>query len=89
MGSFIANHEELKVYQIAFDTALKVFEVSKTFPKEEKYFLTDQIRRSSPSVCGNMAEAWRRRRYKGSFLTRLNDAEAEVAQTQVWLTFAR
>jgi four helix bundle protein len=88
MGGFIANHEDLEVYKIAFDSAVKVFEISKTFPKEEKYSLTDQIRRSSRSVCANLAEAWRRRRYKGSFLMRLNDAEAEAAETQVWLKFA-
>jgi four helix bundle protein len=88
MGGFIANHEDLEVYQIAFDSAMKIFEISKTFPKEEKYSLTDQIRRSSRSVCANLAEAWRRRRYKGSFLMRLNDAEAEAAETQVWLQFA-
>ena len=73
---------------MAFDAAMKIFELSKTFPQEEKYSLTDQIRRSSRSVCANLAEAWRRRRYKGSFLTRLNDAEAEAAETQVWLKFA-
>ncbi len=88
MGGFIANHEDLEVYKIAFDSAVKIFEISKTFPKEEKYSLTDQIRRSYRSVCANLAEAWRRRRYKGSFLMRLNDAEAEAAETQVWLQFA-
>nr|WP_293088488.1 four helix bundle protein [Okeania sp. SIO3B5] len=76
------------MYQIAFDTAMKIFEISKSFPKEETYSLTDQIRRSSRSVCANLAEAWRRRRYKGSFLLRLNDAEAEAAESQVWLKFA-
>ncbi|MEB3282795.1 MAG: four helix bundle protein [Lyngbya sp.] len=84
----INNHEDLEVYQMAFDAAMKIFELSKNFPQEEKYSLTDQIRRSSRSVCANLAEAWRRRRYKGSFLTRLNDAEAEAAETQVWLKFA-
>lgn len=73
---------------MAFDSAMTIFEVSKQFPKEEKYSLTDQIRRSSRSVCANLAEAWRRRRYRGSFLLRLNDAEAEAAETQVWLKFA-
>jgi len=63
----INNHEELEVYQIAFKTAMTIFEISKNFPSEEKYSLTDQIRRSSRSVCANLAEAWRRRRYKGSF----------------------
>ena len=67
---------------------MEIFELSKNFPKEEKYSLIDQIRRSSRSVCANLAEAWRRRRYKGSFLLRLNDAEAEAAETQVWLKFA-
>ena len=75
----INNHEDLEVYQLAFDTAMKIFELSKNFPPEEKYSLTDQIRRASRSVCSNIAEAWRRRRYKGSFLSKLNDAEAEAA----------
>jgi four helix bundle protein len=85
---FISNHEDLEVYKIAFDTAMEIFELTKNFPKEEKYSLIDQIRRSSRSVCANLAEAWRRRRYKGSFLSKLNDAEAESAETQVWLKFA-
>ncbi|MBE9223812.1 four helix bundle protein [Cyanobacterium stanieri LEGE 03274] len=88
MGNLVSNHEQLEVYQVAFDTAMKIFEVSKRFPKEEKYSLTDQIRRSSRSVCANIGEAWRRRRYRGSFLLRLNDAEAEAAETQVWIKFA-
>ncbi len=67
---------------------MEIFELSENCPKEEKYSLIDQIRRSSPSVCANLAEAWRRRRYKGSFLSKLNDAEAEAAETQVWLKFA-
>lgn len=85
---FISNHEDLEVYKIAFDAAMEIFELSKNFPKEEKYSLIDQIRRSSRSVCANLAEAWRRRRYKGSFCSKLNDAEAEAAETQVWLKFA-
>ncbi len=85
---FISSHEDLEVYQIAFDAAMEIFELTKTFPPEEKYSLTDQIRRSSRSVCANLAEAWRRRPYKGSFLSKLNDAEAEAAETQVWLKFA-
>jgi four helix bundle protein len=84
----IKTHEDLEVYQMAFNAAMNIFEVSKQFPKEERYSLTDQIRRSSRSVCANLAEAWRRRRYEGSFLLRLNDAEAEAAETQVWLKFA-
>jgi four helix bundle protein len=58
----INNHEDLQVYQMAFDAAMNIFELSKKFPQEEKYSLTDQIRRSSRSVCANLAEAWRRRR---------------------------
>lgn len=85
---FISNHEDLEAYQIAFDAAMKIFELSKNFPKEEKYSLIDQIRRSSRSVCANLDEAWRRRRYKASFLSKLNDAEAEAAESQVWLKFA-
>ena len=84
----INNHEDLEVYRIAFETAMTIFQVSKCFPKEEKYALTDQIRRSSRSVCANLAEAWRRRRYQASFLSKLNDAEAEAAESQVWLKFA-
>ena len=87
-SKFISSHEDLEVYQIAFDAAMEIFELSKNFPKEEKYSLIDQMRRSSRSVCANLAEAWRRRRYKGSFLSKLNDAEAEAAETQVWLKFA-
>jgi four helix bundle protein len=68
--------------------ANEIFETTKAFPREERYSLTDQIRRSSRSVCANVTEAWRRRRYKGSFVYRLNDAEAEAAETQTWLEFA-
>jgi four helix bundle protein len=78
----------LEVYKKAFDTAMTIFELSKSFPKEETYSLTDQIRRSSRSVCANLAEAWRKRRYEGAFLSKLSDAEAEAAETQVWLEFA-
>lgn len=84
----IVSHRDLEVYQIAFRAAMIVFELSKKFPSEEKFSLTDQIRRSSRAVCSNTAEAWRRRRYEGSFLLRLNDAEAEAAETQSWLEFA-
>ncbi len=84
----VKTHEELIIYQKAFDAAMKIFQLSKQFPKEERYSLTDQIRRSSRSVCANMAEAWRKRRYKASFIAKLNDCEAEAAETQVWLKFA-
>lgn len=66
---------------------MKVFEMSKKFPKEETYSLTDQIRRSSRSVCANLAEAWRKRRYEAAFVSKLSDAETEAAETQVWLEF--
>lgn len=73
---------------MAFDTAMQVFELSKKFPVEEKYSVTDQIRRASRSVCANLAEAWRKRRYKAAFKTKLSDAEPEAAETQAWIKFA-
>lgn len=88
MGKKISTHEDLDVYMLAFEAAMKIFELSKEFPTEERYSLTDQIRRSSRSVCANMAEAWRKRRYKAAFIAKLNDCEAEAAETQVWIKFA-
>lgn len=84
----VKSHEDLAVYQMAFNAAMKIFELSKNFPVEERYSLTDQIRRSSRSVCANMAEAWRKRRYNAAFVAKLNDCESEAAETQVWLKFA-
>jgi four helix bundle protein len=84
----IKTHEDLVIYQKAFDAAMTIFELSKQFPVEDRYSLTDQIRRSSRSVCANFAEAWRKRRYQASFVAKLNDCEAESAETQVWLKFA-
>ena len=84
----IRTHRELEVYRVAFQAAMEVFELSKGFPREETYSLTDQIRRSSRSVCANLGEAWRRRRYEAAFVSKLNDAEAEATETQVWLEFA-
>ncbi|MBD2486996.1 four helix bundle protein [Aulosira sp. FACHB-615] len=84
----IQNHQDLKVYQMAFDAAMKIFEISKKFNVEERYSLTDQIRRSSRSVCANLAEAWRKRRYEAAFVAKLNDCEAEAAETQTWIEFA-
>jgi four helix bundle protein len=78
----------LEVYRQAFDAAMRIFELSKGFPPEEKYSLTDQIRRASRSVCTNLAEAWRKRRYEAAFVSKLSDCEAEAAETQVWLEFA-
>ncbi len=84
----IQSHEELEVYKLAFDAAMQIFELSKKFPREEIYSLTDQIRRSSRSVCSNIAEAWRKRRYEAAFVSKLNDAESEAAETQVWIRFS-
>ncbi len=84
----IQSHRELEVYQLAFEAAMQIFEVTKRFPVEERYSLTDQIRRSSRSVCANLAEAWRKRRYVRVFVNKLNDSEAEAAETQTWLEFA-
>lgn len=67
---------------------MQIFELSKSFPKEETYSLTDQIRRSSHSVCANLAEAWRKRRYEAAFISKLSDSETEAAETQTWLEFA-
>jgi four helix bundle protein len=67
---------------------MAVFSQTKTFPKEERYSLTDQVRRSSRSVCANITEAWRKRRYEAAFVSKLNDAETEAAETQTWLQFA-
>ena len=84
----IQQHTELEVYKKAFNAAMLIFPESKNFPKEETYSLTSQIRRSSRSVCANLAEAWRKRRYKAAFIAKLSDAESEAAETQVWLEFA-
>jgi four helix bundle protein len=88
MPSKIQTHNDLEVYQIAFEAASKLFELSKTYPKEEAYSLTDQMRRSSRSVCANLAEAWRKRRYQNAFVNKICDSEGEAAETQVWIEFA-
>src|ERR1043165_26025 len=88
MPKKISVHRDPEVYQKAFDAAMRIFELSKSFPKEETYSLTDQIRRSSRSVCANLAEAWRKRRYEKAFISKLSDSESEAAETQVWLEFA-
>ena len=88
MGKKIRTHCDLEVYQKAFDGAMRIFELSKSFPREETYSLTDQIRRSSRSVCANLAKAWRKRRYEKAFISKLSDSESEAAETQVWLEFA-
>ena len=84
----ITNVRELQVYQKAFVTAIEIFNISKGFPAEEKFSLTDQIRRSSRSVCSNLAEGWRKRKYKAVFINKLSDCMQEAAETQTWLEFA-
>jgi four helix bundle protein len=80
--------KELKAYQKGFQLAMKIFEVTKTFPKEERFALTDQMRRSSRSVCSNLAEGYRKRLYTKHFVAKLSDADMENTETQVWLDFA-
>jgi len=84
----IKSHHELEVYKLAFEMAMEIFEVTKEFPVEERYSLTDQARRSSRSVCANISEAWRKRRYAAAFISKLSDAEAEAAETQTWIQFS-
>lgn len=81
--------KSLIVYQKAYKLAMEIFEVSKTFPKEEKYSLTDQIRRSSRSVCSNIAEGYRKRIYPNHFRSKMTDADGEASETKVWLDFAK
>src|SRR5436190_15839253 len=84
----IRHFRDLEVYQNALAAGLRVYELTKNFAVEEKYSLTGQIRRSSRSVCANIAEAWRKRRYQAAFVSKLSDSESEAAETQVWLQFA-
>jgi four helix bundle protein len=84
----VKTHRDLDVYQLGFEAAMRIFELTKVFPREEMFALTDQVRRSSRSVCANLAEAWRKRRYEKAFISKLCDVEAEAAETQVWLEFA-
>ena len=84
----IATHKDLRVYQASFQAAMAIYQLSKSFPPEEKFSLTDQVRRSSRSVCANLAEAFRKRRYPKNFVSKLSDCEAEAAETHVWLDFA-
>lgn len=84
----INSFRELRVYQAAIESSMKIFEITKSFPKEEIYSMTNQMRRSSRSVCANIGESWRRRRYKAAFIAKLNDSETEATETQVWLELA-
>ena len=85
----VQRFRELRVYQDAYEAAGRIFALSKEWPKVEKYALTDQIRRSSRSVCATIAEAWRKRRYENHFVSKLSDADAEAAETRTWLQFGR
>ena len=86
--SSVKYFRDLDVYQGAMSLVMRIFELTKHFPIEEKYTLTDQVRRSSRSVCANLAGAWRKRRYEGAFVSKLSDAEAEAAETQVHIEIA-
>lgn len=88
MSQLAKKHTDLDVYRRAFDLACRIFTISQGFPKAETYSLTDQVRRSSRSVCANLAEGWRRRQYEADFVHKLGVSEAEAAETQVWLEFA-
>ena len=85
MAERINSFRDLRVYKNAISAAMEIFEMTKKFPAEEKYSLTDQIRRSSRSVCANIGEAWRKRRYRAAFISKLSDSETEACETQVWL----
>jgi four helix bundle protein len=89
MTERIKSFKELHVYQNAMDAAMIIFGITRSFPTEEKYSLVDQARRSSRSVCANLAEAWRKRRYRAAFIAKLSDAEGEAAETQAWIDCAR
>jgi len=85
----LQGYRDLKVFQIAYQMAMEVFEITKAFPKEERYALIDQLRRSARSVAANIAEGYRKRQYPAMFVNKLADADAEAAETQVWLDFSR
>ena len=84
----ISTYKELRVYKAAINAAVRIFELTKCFPPEERHSMTDQIRRSSRSVCANLGEAWRRRRYKGHFISKINECESEAEETRVWQELA-
>lgn len=88
MSEPITDFKQLRVYRGAFEAAMQIFELTKKWPREEQYSLTDQIRRSSRSVCANIGEAWVKRRYPNHFISKLSDAGTEASETLVWLDFA-
>ncbi len=83
------GYRDLRVFQLAYQLAMDIFEVTKLFPREEKYALTDQIRRSSRSIPANLAEAWKKRRYEKAFVSKLVDCAGEAGETEVWLNFSK
>ena len=85
----IRSHEDLDVFQLAYEASMEIYRLSLNFPKEERYALTDQIRRASRSVCANLAEAFRKRKYPKYFVAKLIDCEGEAAEAQVWLKYSR
>jgi four helix bundle protein len=87
--AMVQGFKDLKVFQLAFTLAMRIFRESKSFPQEERYSLTDQIRRSSRSVTANLAEGFRKRQYRNAFLSKLADADGEGAETQVWIAYAQ
>jgi len=88
MSDPITSFKQLRVYRNAFEMAMRIFDYSKQWPKEEQYALTDQIRRSSRSVCSNIAESWFKRRYPNHFVSKLSDAGTKASETLVWIDFA-
>ena len=84
----IQYHWEIDAYKLSVEAAMEIYELSKLFPEEEKYSLTDQIRNSSRSVSAQIAEGWRRRKYRAAFVNKMNEAEGEAAETQVWLEYS-
>ena len=84
----IRYHWELDVYKLSVEASMEIFQITKKFPREEMYSLTDQIRRSSRSDSGQIAEGWRRRKYEAAFVNKLNEAEGEAAETQSWLEYS-
>jgi len=89
MTDKIKSYKDLRVFQNAMSAAMEIFHLTEKFPPEEKYSMTDQLRRSSRSVCSNITKAWRKRRFKTPFIAKLNDSEGEACETQVWIEFAR
>jgi four helix bundle protein len=85
----IKDFRELRVFPLGFESAMIIFAISKKWPVEERYSLTDQIRRSSRSICANIGESWRKRRYQAAFVSKLSDADTEAGETLVWLDFAK